>query len=61
MEEEATLVLEILAVAVEILDQDQEVTLEEDLVSPPSKLRRVNVLEKQFWLESRKSNLLCYL
>lgn len=35
-------------VEVEILDQDQEVTLEEDLVSPPLKLRRVNVLEKQF-------------
>ena len=45
---QATSVLEILVVAVEILDQDQEVTLEEDLVSPPSKLRRVNVLEKQF-------------
>jgi len=32
VEEEATLVLEILVVVVEILDQDQEVTLEEDLM-----------------------------
>ena len=32
MEEEATLVLEILVVVVEILDQDQEVTLEGDLM-----------------------------
>lgn len=35
-------------------------TLEEDLVSPPLKLRRVNVLEKVL-IESRKSDLLCYL
>jgi hypothetical protein len=32
VEEEATLVLEILVVVVEILDQDQEVTLEGDLM-----------------------------